>query len=773
MEKNNGVTKATKRRIFYTLTVIVTLLSLLLAMIYSIYATAKKDGYETLHSQTKEVKNDLELQMLSDRENLMTMANLAAKLYSGGESMDPLVLSFKEIGLIEDVYILRSNNILMTKTGEMPAPENMDFVHEVEKSPYISGAVVSARDPERIVVRSSVPIIFNGEKIGVLYGVVDLDSLKKRLIGDMPKAKTQVFVMDCENGEFIVNTISETRGYIDVFHDREFQDGYDYKKLRQENFSGKDGFSAFVSKVEKGKTFYLHYAPLKFANWQIMLAEPEESVFYEAREMGRLLIILFAGTAAIMTIYLLAMFASERKSGRLHRCTTRIRKLLLGVNQNEGKISESLRDMANFNSAESAFFVDTDGEDYSFDRKRSKPRDFNKDGRAFIVSKLINYAKEHSVETGASVNVRCISTNSAMANEEPELYDVMSASGISSIVFSGVANQHEHISILGICNPKSNSVAQELLREITVCFSMAIYNRKYLNKTESIASTDALTGLSNRTAYKRSIKLYDKQNSSEFSCVYVDVNELHVINNKYGHAAGDGMLLFVANTLREVFAQSDIYRIGGDEFLVFTENTKEEEIKNLMNKLYFKVEEMNYHISMGMSFCRRNVDTEDLVSSAEKKMYENKAKYYQQKEKKLLAEVVEGEIEQVSTGLYAVDALLTIMSKRYHGVYSVSLDSDSAHSILMPSYFNKFTRDKTSFKEAYDSYVEEMVHSDYQRAMNAFFNYDVIRDTLNRGEIPYVEYVKVTGERIILSVYPLKNNDKSSEDTIWIFENQQ
>ena len=51
------------------------------AMVGYLYAVAEEEAYETLHMQTKQIKDDLSLQLKSDRENLSTMANFASKLY--------------------------------------------------------------------------------------------------------------------------------------------------------------------------------------------------------------------------------------------------------------------------------------------------------------------------------------------------------------------------------------------------------------------------------------------------------------------------------------------------------------------------------------------------------------------------------------------------------------------------------------------------------------------------------------------------------------------
>lgn len=74
-----------------------------------------------------------------------------------------------------------------------------------------------------------------------------------------------------------------------------------------------------------------------------------------------------------------------------------------------------------------------------------------------------------------------------------------------------------------------------------------------LNKTELAATTDSLTEALNRVSYKKDILKIDEEKPKEFSCIYIDVNKLHIRNNKYCHAAGDEMLIYIANTLKEVF----------------------------------------------------------------------------------------------------------------------------------------------------------------------------------------------------------------------------
>lgn len=64
------------------------------------------------------------------------------------------------------------------------------------------------------------------------------------------------------------------------------------------------------------------------------------------------------------------------------------------------------------------------------------------------------------------------------------------------------------------------------------------------------------------------LETYSSMCNQELSCVYVDVNGLHELNNTRGYAAGDKMLQFVGKTLQKEFGERNSFRIGGDEFVV-------------------------------------------------------------------------------------------------------------------------------------------------------------------------------------------------------------
>lgn len=103
----------------------------------------------------------------------------------------------------------------------------------------------------------------------------------------------------------------------------------------------------------------------------------------------------------------------------------------------------------------------------------------------------------------------------------------------------------------------------------------------------AMAYTDGLTGLMNRNAYMRKTHDLQQQGKDNVWLLLFDIDHLKTINDTRGHISGDDMLISAANRLKEVFAADchSVYRIGGDEFLVVSEDTEEPQVVALLLQL--------------------------------------------------------------------------------------------------------------------------------------------------------------------------------------------
>jgi len=106
---------------------------------------------------------------------------------------------------------------------------------------------------------------------------------------------------------------------------------------------------------------------------------------------------------------------------------------------------------------------------------------------------------------------------------------------------------------------------------------------------------DHLTGLMLRYDYENALNElwyeYTEYNS-RFIYAIIDVNNLHDINHDYGHKYGDAYIVNIVNKMKEIFEDSNIYRVGGDEFVILKKGNR---LKNFIKRLN-KLENCEYGV---------------------------------------------------------------------------------------------------------------------------------------------------------------------------------
>ena len=141
-----------------------------------------------------------------------------------------------------------------------------------------------------------------------------------------------------------------------------------------------------------------------------------------------------------------------------------------------------------------------------------------------------------------------------------------------------------------------------------------------------LSNTDVLTKLGNRRAYENALSR--ALDIPDIGVVFCDVNGLKAANDTLGHAAGDALLQRFSELLGEHFSSSDIFRISGDEFVVLRQNINEKDFYSDVDALKESIASKQDIAAVGCT-CGSGSDVLELISAAEKAMYEDKKAYYQ------------------------------------------------------------------------------------------------------------------------------------------------
>jgi len=152
----------------------------------------------------------------------------------------------------------------------------------------------------------------------------------------------------------------------------------------------------------------------------------------------------------------------------------------------------------------------------------------------------------------------------------------------------------------------------------------------------TLSRTDPLTGAKNVRAFTEIAEyeiLRAQREDLPFSLAYLDLDNFKMINDTYGHAAGDTILkTVVVEILRNLRKTDVVARLGGDEFAVFFPETDQASVKIVVEKV---IEELNiiaksnsWHItfSIGVLTCSGDACNLDaMITSADRLMYEAKS----------------------------------------------------------------------------------------------------------------------------------------------------
>jgi diguanylate cyclase (GGDEF)-like protein len=147
------------------------------------------------------------------------------------------------------------------------------------------------------------------------------------------------------------------------------------------------------------------------------------------------------------------------------------------------------------------------------------------------------------------------------------------------------------------------------------------------HKLELLGLMDLNTGLLNRNAFNGYLAEQSKKKFESITCIYMDANHLHEVNNQYGHDTGDKMLQEISASIKGVFSKEKCFRIGGDEFILFT-LISEEKANERMKEIENQLEKNNYSISYGIVQLKNEQGLERITHIADGKMLENKKKFY-------------------------------------------------------------------------------------------------------------------------------------------------
>lgn len=220
-------------------------------------------------------------------------------------------------------------------------------------------------------------------------------------------------------------------------------------------------------------------------------------------------------------------------------------------------------------------------------------------------------------------------------SRNPRWHTSMQEAKINSLVLFPLQYNNENIGFIWATNfdTKDTQHIKETLELTTFFIASEIANYQLLQKLEMLSSTDLLTGVKNRNAMNnRVLKIVTGRERvpQNFGVVFADLNGLKNINDDDGHNAGDTLLKNAAVALKTCFDGCEIYRAGGDEFLIIAMETPKHVIEAQIEALRKKANDPEpVSFALGFYYEENGGDIRAAMREADSRMYEDKKMFYE------------------------------------------------------------------------------------------------------------------------------------------------
>ena len=210
----------------------------------------------------------------------------------------------------------------------------------------------------------------------------------------------------------------------------------------------------------------------------------------------------------------------------------------------------------------------------------------------------------------------------------------LTSAGVKSIVLFPLNYNNKALGYMWATNFNVENTVKikETLELATFFIASEISNHLLLQKLELMSSTDMLTGAKNRNSMNAVVgdilsgKICYKY---PYSVIYADLNRLKWVNDTKGHEAGDMLLKTAVSILQKTFPEGDVFRVGGDEFVVLASGLCDTELHSRIKSLYAQAEKEEHLLfAVGASVVSQGDDILAAMHVADERMYANKREYY-------------------------------------------------------------------------------------------------------------------------------------------------
>lgn len=281
----------------------------------------------------------------------------------------------------------------------------------------------------------------------------------------------------------------------------------------------------------------------------------------------------------------------------------------------------------------------------------------------------------------------------AMIGESFDMYQLMQSHHVENQHWIHLEEHGEEYGCLVIDNTNANFQNVSFLESLSGFIVNEIKRHRLFQATLHANHYDLLTDVLNRNSYENNLPRYQSEAVHSLGVIVANIDNLKKINEDYGTVTGDQYIRHLANLLKMIFAQTDIYRFNGDEFLIIAVNSEKAALEDQVQKLREKIEKNeNFSVSLGFSWDSVERDLAALIHTADDVMKLNKKRHYDEihgSEDAQHRQLLRNLVRQIRRGEYVI-----YLQPKYHlenhkgiGAEALIRQQHPEFGILPPSEF--------------------------------------------------------------------------------------
>lgn len=607
----------------------------------SIMEREKDQCWSVLENAADNVNEEIHIRM-EDNGNFLKMT--AGSILDGGALQDDRKLASK-LKDVQDTTIFTRIDVLYPDGSAL----STDGTRVQTELPFdeiaAKGVHMSKRrtDPKTgaDVIGYAVPIEDENGVYAVLIGVLECSRLSDFFQVKVYDQDTYMCVVDRRDGSFVMDNWHGGLGNIDDMKKSRLLSGYDKTDFQSDIVNGKTGRVAFKSEVDK-EDAYMYYMPAENFLWEILVVQKESVVFASLRMMRQALFRI-GGIGLLMLIgYLLI---SIHKTNQLLDNQKETEHQL----QISTTLNACVKELSTYSDIDKAInnLLEIVNRYFGGDRTYLFENDYEKqitkntyEYAAAGVSKEIDNLQavplsyvQFWMDMFRKQGMFYISDRDKEVKPGSGTYEVLAAQDIHSLIAVPLMEKGKIYGFLGVDNPGKNYNDLSLLASIEFYISDSLYRKDEQEKLKRMSFCDEPTGIYNRNKFEEVLQQYKENRLDHIGVAYFDLNGLKETNDHYGHKAGDRLIRKVTDCIDSVFPKQ-VYRVGGDEFVVMKPGVTENEFYELIRQTIHLLGKGHASTSCGALWAENSGDIEQQIHDAEKIMYEEKRKYHEEKRRK-------------------------------------------------------------------------------------------------------------------------------------------